>query len=312
MILQILLLLIGIVLLYLGSEWMVRGASALALSFFIRPIIIGVTVVAFATSAPELLVSLIAAVKGSSGVSLGNILGSNVANIGLVLGASALVKPQAVDRGLMKRELPFMLGVSLLFWWTCLDGNIGRLDGVILLSALGAFLAMSIATARTGNDPQPGSLPRRRLKTTSWHVFLILIGLVGLMVGANTIVNSAIFIAQRLGLSEIFIGLSIVAVGTSLPELATSVVAGTKGESDISIGNVVGSNVFNICMVIGTVGLFNPMTVDMGAVQIKFAAMIGISLLLFVFCRTGYRVNRFEGACLFFGFILFIILSYWV
>ena len=312
MILQTILLLAGIALLYMGSEWMVRGSSALALSFSIRPVIIGVTVVAFATSAPELLVSLIAAFKGSSGVSLGNILGSNVANMGLVLGASALVKPQVVDRGLIRRELPFMLGVSLLFWWICLDGQIGRVDGIVLLGLLAAFLIMSILTARNRNHREPDDIPRRRSKIILWQICLILVGLAGLMAGANLIVNSAIFIAQRLGLSEIFIGLSIVAVGTSLPELATSVVAGAKGEHDISIGNVVGSNIFNICMVMGTVGLFNPMTVDAGALQIKFAAMILLSVVLYFFCWTRYRISRLEGACLFLGFVLFILLSYWL
>jgi cation:H+ antiporter len=221
------------------------------------------------------------------------------------------VKPQVVDRGLIRRELPFMLGVSLLFWGICLDGQIGRLDGIVLLGLLAAFLIMSIATARNRNHVTPDVTPQRTSRVIAWQICLILVGLAGLMAGANLIVNSAIFIAQRLGLSEIFIGLSIVAVGTSLPELATSVVAGAKGEHDISIGNVVGSNIFNICMVMGSVGLFNPMAVDAGALQIKFAAMILLSVVLYLFCWTRYRISRLEGACLFLGFILFITLSYY-
>ncbi|MFO7984512.1 MAG: calcium/sodium antiporter [Desulfatiglandaceae bacterium] len=312
MIVHTLLLTAGIALLYLGSEWMVRGASALAISFYIRPVIIGLTIVAFATSAPELMVSLIAAVKGSSGVSLGNILGSNVANMGLVLGASALVKPQGVDRGLLTREIPFMLGVSGLFWLICLDGYIGRLDGVLLLCALGGFLIMGFLTARTGIQITLDQPPLREAKNILWQICLILLGLGGLMAGAHMIVNSAIFIAQYFGLSEIFIGLSIVAVGTSLPELATSVVAGAKGEHDISIGNVVGSNVFNVCMVIGAVGAFNPMTVDIGAIQLKFAGMMAISFILFLFCRTGYGITRLEGFLLLLCFFGFIALSFWL
>lgn len=312
MILHSILLMAGIALLYLGSEWMVRGASALALSFYIRPVIIGLTVVAFATSAPELLVSLIAAIKGSSGVSLGNILGSNVANMGLVLGASALVKPQGVDRGLLTRELPFMISVSGLFWLICLDGEIGRLDGVILLAGLGTFLLMGLITARTGIQITVDPGTAREAKKILRQGMLILLGLGGLMAGAHIIVNSAIFIAEHLGLSEVFIGLSIVAVGTSLPELATSVVAGAKGEHDISIGNVVGSNVFNVCMVIGAVGAFNPMAVDIASLQLKFAGMIALSLLLFVFCRTNYMITRLEGLFLLIGFFAFIALSFWL
>lgn len=290
---------------------MVKGASALAISFYIRPVIIGLTIVAFATSAPELLVSLIAAIKGSSGVSLGNILGSNVANMGLVLGASAMVKPQGVDRGLLARELPFMLGVSALFWLICLDGQIGCLDGIILLSALGFFLVIGIITARTGIQIKLDQIPLRCIRKIIWQIALILLGLGGLMAGAHMTVNSAIIIAEHLGLSEVFIGLSIVAVGTSLPELATSVVAGAKGEHDISIGNVVGSNIFNVCMVIGAVGAFNPVPVDIRALQLKFVSMMALSLLLFVFCRTNYRITRLEGFFLLLSFFAFIALSFW-
>lgn len=309
MILNVLLFCLGIALLYLGSEWMVKGAASLALSLSIRPIIVGLTVVAFATSAPELLVSLIAAVKGFSGVSLGNILGSNVANIGLVLGASALVRSLAVDKKLVRREIPFMIGVSGLFWFICLDGWIGRVDGAVLLAGLAFFLILGIMTARKSENTKY-EVPAQRGKKVFWYIFLILIGMGGLVVGAHLVVNSAIFIARQLGLSEVFIGLSIVAVGTSLPELATSVVAGARGEYDISIGNVVGSNVFNVCMVIGTVGLFNPMSVDMGLMRFEFPAMFLLSLILLVFSRTGFTLSRVEGLFFILSFFLFIGLSY--
>ncbi len=311
MILNIFLFCLGIALLYLGSEWMVKGAASLALSLSIRPIIVGLTVVAFATSAPELLVSLIAAVKGFSGVSLGNILGSNVANIGLVLGASALVRSLAVDKKLVRREIPFMIGVSGLFWLICLDGWIGRVDGAVLLAGLAFFLILGIMTAKKSENTKD-EVPAQKRKKVFWYIFLILIGMVGLIVGAHLLVNSAIFIARQLGLSEVFIGLSIVAVGTSLPELATSVVAGARGEYDISIGNVVGSNVFNVCMVMGTVGLFNPMSVDMRLMRFEFPAMFLLSLILLVFARTGFTLSRVEGLFFILSFFLFIGLSYWL
>ena len=305
------LLCLGIVLLYSGSECMVRGAVTLALSLSIRPIIVGLTVVAFATSAPELLVSLIAAVKGSAGVSLGNILGSNVANIGLVLGASALVRPLAVDQKLLRREIPFLIGASGLFWLICLDGQIGRIDGIVLMSGLAFFLVLGIMTARKEKDTKGEDLTQER-KKGFWLIFLILTGMGGLVLGAHLVVKSALFIARQFGLSEVFIGLSIVAVGTSLPELATSVVAGAKGEHEISIGNVVGSNVFNICMVIGTVGLFNPMAVDMGSVRFEFPAMFLLSIILFIFCRVRFVINRVKGFFFLLSFFSFIGLSYWM
>jgi cation:H+ antiporter len=305
------LLCLGIGLLYSGSEWMVRGAAHLALSLSIRPIIVGLTIVAFATSAPELLVSLIAAIKGSAGVSLGNILGSNVANIGLVLGASAVVRPLAVEQKMLRREIPFLIGASGLFWLICLDGRIGKIDGIVLLSGLAYFLVLGIMTGRKDPDTEGESLVTERKKVL-WFLFLILTGMGGLVVGAHLIVKAAIFMAGQLGLSQVFIGLSIVAVGTSLPELATSVAAGARGQHEISIGNVVGSNVFNICMVIGAVGLFSPISVDVGNMEFEFLVMFLLSIILFIFCRAGYVINRLEGLFLMLCFFSFVGLSYWM
>jgi len=310
MVLNACLLILGIILLYAGSEWMVRGAVSLAFALSIRPIVVGLTVVAFATSAPELLVSIVAAYKGSSGVSLGNILGSNVANIGLVLGSSALVRPLVVDKGLLTREIPFLLAASAAFWVVCADGYIGKTDGILLLCGLGAFLAMGLVTAKNAGEDQADVIKEK--KKIAWQIFLVLAGMGGLMAGASLVVNSAIFIARQVGLSETFIGLSIVALGTSLPELATSVVAGAKGEHDISVGNVVGSNVFNICMVIGAIGLFNPMAVDTGLMRFEFPAMTALTVLLWIFSRTGFVIGRLEGFFFVAGFFSFIGLSYWM
>ena len=308
---NVFLLCLGIGLLYIGSEWMVKGAASLALSFSIRPIIVGLTVVAFGTSAPELVVSLIAAVKGSIGVSLGNILGSNVANIGLVLGASAFVRPLAVDVKLLKREIPFLIGISGLFFLICLDGHIGRMDGVILLLCLAAFLAMGIMTAKKFTDMSLETKANRGRRLL-FDMVLVVAGSIGLVLGAHYIVNAAIYVAGRLGFSEIFIGISIVAVGTSLPELATSVVAGIRGEYDLSLGNVVGSNIFNIGMVIGTVGLFNPMEVGVGLMRFEFPAMFILTFILFLFARTGFIISRIEGFLFLLSFFLFVLISYWL
>jgi len=309
MVLNIFYLCLGIVLLYFGSEWTVKGSTSLALSFSIRPAIVGLTVVAFATSSPELLVSLIAAYKGSCGISLGNILGSNVANIGLVLGASATIMSLTVEKKLIHQEIPFMIGASGLFWLVCLDGRLGRIDGIILLAGLGLFLVIGIMTARKSPEKRN---PGFEQKKTVRFIFLILIGMAGLLMGADLTVRAAIFIARHFGLSEIFIGLSIVAVGTSLPELATSVVAGVKGQHDISVANVIGSNVFNICLVIGTVGLFNPMPVDMGLMRFEFPAMFILSVIVYIFSRTNFTLSRIEGIIFVLSYISFVGISYWI
>jgi cation:H+ antiporter len=304
-----LLLIAGIVLLYFGSEWMVKGSASLALSMMIRPIIIGLTIVAFATSAPELLVSIIAAFKGSSGVSIGNILGSNVANIGLVLGLSATTRPLTIDRKLIKREMPYMALVSTLFWILCADGRVGRIDGLILLGAFLLFMIWSIITAKDTPDKEV-VLDAAENRGVFLCMAMILAGTAGLMLGANLMVKSAIYLARTFGMSELFIGLSIVAVGTSLPELATSVVAGIKGEHDISVGNVVGSNIFNICLVIGSVGLLNPMDVETRLNMFEFPAMLILSLVLFVLTGTGRRLGRISGILFTISYLFYVGGSY--
>lgn len=288
---------------------MVKGASSLALHFSLRPVIVGLTVVAFATSAPEFLVSLIAAVKGSGGVSLGNILGSNVANIGLVLGISAMFSPLSIGRRFLRREVPFMIIASGVFWLVCIDGRVGRIDGAILLSGLGLFLLLGILTAKDRQEVKD-TIPLSSGNKIGSKVVLLLLGLAGLVAGAHLTVSSAIFVARELGLSEVFIGLSIVAVGSSLPELATSVVAGARREYDISVGNVVGSNIFNICFVIGTVGLFNPVAIGKGALHFEFPAMFLVSILVFVFCKTGLGLSRLEGAFFLLSYVSFVYISY--
>ncbi|MBU0995620.1 MAG: calcium/sodium antiporter [Proteobacteria bacterium] len=305
-------LVIGLILLTLGSDWLVKGASLTAMSLSIRPIIIGLTIVAFATSAPELLVSFVAALKGSSGISVGNIIGSNIINIALVLGLSSVFRPLHVNQQVASRELPYMIMISILFWIFCLDGTIGRLDGIILLIGLIIFLIYGFYTAKETDIPSK-IVKKPSVKTYFYYAILIISGFCCLAFGADLVVKNAIVIARQFNISDVFIGLSIVAVGTSLPELATSVVAVLKGESDISLGNVVGSNIFNICMVMGVIGMLSPIeNIDPGLYRFEFPAMIFLSVFMFVITRFDLVITRLHGIFLLTSFIFYICISYYL
>jgi cation:H+ antiporter len=304
--LNLLILVVGIFLLYFGSNWLVTGASEIALSMSIRPVVVGLTVVAFATSAPELLVSLVAASEGASGVSVGNILGSNVINIALVLGLSALIKPVTINNQMIRRELPYTVAVTILFWVLCMDGNLNRLDGFILVTILIIFLVYSVLTAKDGNNNKN----KQSRRSYVLNVFLIITGLLAIAYGADCVVNSAIFIARSFNFSELFIGISIVAIGTSLPELATSVVAAVKKQSDISVGNIVGSNLFNICLVMGMVGLINPIQINSNLNWFEFPAMVFITLLLYLFAFISQKITRIYGVIFIICFFVYNISAY--
>ncbi len=306
MLFNLLILVCGIFLLYFGSSWLVTGATEIALSMAIRPVVVGLTVVAFATSAPELLVSLVAAAEGASGVSLGNILGSNVINIALVLGLSALIKPVTINKQMVTRELPYTVAATVLFWILCMDGNLNRFDGFILITILIVFLVYSILTAKDGNNNKNNQSHKYYMR----NGVLIVIGLIAIALGADWVVDSAIFIARSFHFSELFIGISIVAIGTSLPELATSVVAAVKKQSDISVGNIVGSNLFNICLVMGAVGLLNPIQVSTGLNWFEFPAMVSITLLLYMFAVISRKINRTYGLILIICFFAYNITAY--
>ncbi len=311
MLLQLTILTAGLALLYFGSAILVEGAASTAIMFAIRPVIVGLTIVSLATSAPELLVSLVAAVKGSGGISMGNILGSNVINIALVLGISSMIRPVPVKKQVIMVEIPYMVHVSLVFWLMCLDCVVGRKDGIVLLVLLFIFLVYGVLTAKENNGnggdadrpaPEKGKLAKNSL--------YIVLGIALLGYGANLVVSQAILIAGRIGLSQTFIGISVVALGTSLPELATSAVAAARGESDISVGNVVGSNLFNICLVMGVVGIFNPMTIDSELHWFQFPFMIFICLLLGILVYFGRGVNKKQGMMFFALFFIYIGGSY--
>jgi len=305
---QIFILILGLALLCIGSSLLVEGAASTAIMFAVRPVIVGLTIVSFATSAPELLVSLVAAFKGSGGISIGNILGSNVINIALVLGISAAIKPIAIKKQIIKIEIPYMISVSFIFWFLCMDSFIGRMDGIILLCLLLIFLIYSITTAK--DKENTNSIEKPSFLTISKNTFFIIIGIVMLSYGANFVVQEAIVIAEKIGLSQTFIGVSIVALGTSLPELATSAIAAAKGESDIAVGNVVGSNLFNICLVMGTVGIFNPMTIDRHLHYFQFPFMIFICLALGGIAYFFHDINKRTGWIFITGFVVYIMVSY--
>lgn len=314
--LQGLLFLLGLIILYYGAEWLVRGASALALRFGIRPLVIGLTVVALGTSMPEFVVNFFAAFTNADNLALGNIVGSNIANIGLILGITALVMPIAVARSTLRREYPILLGVMTLFYLLSLDGVLDRTDGLLLVASLAGFLLFIINDARRTASQKAAQEALEDFieePTTSVrrHVLLLVFGIVFLAVGAQLMVRAAIYFAEAFGISQIVIGLTVVAIGTSLPELAASVVGAMRGEDDLSFGNVIGSNLLNVMFVIGLLALIRPINVGSDAIQVHFPVMLAFSLLILPLARSSYRISRLEGSVLlvsFVGYMSYLIL----
>lgn len=285
----------GIILLYFGAEGLVRGSSRLAARFGIPPLIIGLTVVAFGTSSPELLVSLSAAMKGSSDVAIGNVVGSNIFNIAAILGLTALIRPPAVHLDLIRREIPFLIVISLLAFGLVWLGTVSRTSGILLVLVLCAYVAFSIRAAR---KQQPDSEAAGAEQTPQMAVWLcgvlIVTGLGVLVLGSHLFVTGAVGMARSFGVSEAVIGLTIVAAGTSLPELATSIVAAIKKESDVAIGNIVGSNIFNILGILGLTATVLPLEVaGIGLRDTGFMLVSAILLLPFAFSQRS--ISRVEG-----------------
>ncbi len=299
-------LLSGLVLLVWGGEWLVRGASRLASSFGITPLIIGVTIVAFGTSMPEMVVSTKAAWAGQPDIALGNVLGSNIFNVLLILGLCALVAPLVVAQQLVRVDVPIMIGVSLLAWLLAADNHLGRLDGALLLAGIVAYTIMAIRKSRRESAlvaqeyAQEFGVPAndRPAKSRLVNIGFILGGLVLLVLGAGWLVESSVTIARQLGVSELVIGLTIVAAGTSLPEVATSVIATMRGERDIAIGNVIGSNIFNILGILGVTCLLAPegIAVAPAVNRFDFPVMIAVAVACLPVFFTGHRIARWEGA----------------
>jgi cation:H+ antiporter len=287
-----------VALLVIGAELLVRGATRIAVAAGIRPLIIGLTVVAFGTSAPELAVSLGATFTGDADIAVGNVVGSNIFNVLFILGVSALVVPLAVQLQVIRFELPIMLAASVALLLLSLDGAIGRIDGMLLF---GALLAYIIYLARSGGVPDPGigagHPVSRSARNVAAAALLALVGLALLVAGSRFFVNGAVALAVLLGVSHTIIGLTIIAAGTSLPELATSVLAGMRGERDIALGNVVGSNIFNILGILGLCGLLSPHAVPVAASMLSFdiPVMIAVAVATLPVVLTGFRIDRIEG-----------------
>lgn len=318
---NILLFMVGLVMLYYGAGWLVRGSSSLAGSLGMQPIVIGLTVVAFGTSAPELVVSLVSSLKGKSMIAVGNIIGSNICNIALVLGMTALFQPIKCQPSVFKRDIPIMLGITLYLLIVSFNSHIGRLEGASLVLAIIAYIFYNYRVAtRTACDEtiaMPCDVPEiRPVDSRFRQVSLILAGIAGVVIGAEVLIDSAVKIMTVFGVNDKFIGLTIVAFGTSLPELATSVIAALKKEMDISLGNLVGSNVFNILAVLGAAALVNPITIPGGFMAsglfIDYMVMTAVSALPLLMIRKTYTVSRMDGVVLlttYGGYLAYLILK---
>ena len=305
MLLDVLLFLVGVGLLMVGAWLLVEGGSRIAAVLGVPPVVVGLTVVAFGTSAPELFVSLAGALQGSTGLVLGNVIGSNVANIGLILGAAAVLRPVIVERGLVRREVPLLTGATVLFCVLTYDGAVSRFDGLLLLVAFTSFIAMTLRDKERGSPvlPKSGDLPRpsrgHRLRALLAGSGLALLGVGGLAGGGNLIVGSALHMARALGVSETVIGLSLVAVGTSLPELATTLMAAWRDQDDMALGNIVGSNLFNLLGVAGPVALIRPLSADSGGLTYQLGAMLVLTIMMHVMIvARGGSVGRTRGVML--------------
>lgn len=286
---------LGLGLLLFGGDWLVSGAVRLASVWRLSPAVIGLTIVGFGTSTPELLTSLTAAFENAPGIAIGNVVGSNIANILLILGITALIAAMPVSQSVWRRDGMIMLAVTLALALALLHGHVTQAMGIVGVLALIGYLWHSLSENSDSLDqaeltPLPGSTLRAAL--------LFGVGLVGLLIGAQLLVTGAIGIAQTLGVSETIIGLSIVAVGTSLPELATSVIAARRGQTDVAVGNIVGSNIFNILGILGITALIAPLPVPAEVIQRDAAIMILAALLFLGMARTGWRISRPEGVLL--------------
>jgi len=305
---ELLLLAGGAALLYLGAELLVQGASDLALAIGLKASTVGVTVVAFATTTPELFVSLLGAITVSTDTGLGAIVGSNVANIGLVLGVSAMIRPLDISETVLRRHVPFMVLAALLLVGLGWDGRIGALDGIVLLATLVGFTVVIMRRIRQTQsaitDAERQGMPDAKLR----DVAAVGGGLVALVLGSRWLIDGGQSLLAAAGFSDLFIGLTVLALGTSLPELAASVVAAVRGEAEFSVGNVVGSNIYNVLAVIGIVALVTPISVSPGVRGFEFPALLAFTALVVGLMYRHERVSRADGSILTGGYLLFVYL----
>ncbi len=312
MLINLVIFVVGLVVLSWSADRFVYGASALAKNIGVAPMMIGLTIVAMGSSAPEIVVAATASLSGSTDTAVGNALGSNITNIALVLGITALIKPLLVSSTTLKRELPVMLVITLIAVYFLADSELSRIEGVVLITLFVLVIAgMALLSFKVEkNDPLiaetetevPSNVP------TGTAVFWVIVGLVLLPLSAHFLVESAVFIARYFGISDLVIGLTIIAIGTSLPELAASVAGVLKGEDDLALGNIIGSNIFNLLAVLAMPGLISPSAIDASAADRDSLVMLALSVLLFVFCfnlRGTRQINRIEA-----GIFLVIFVAY--
>ena len=302
---EMLLFLGGVGVLYFGAEWLVRGSARLAASLGVSPIVVGLTVVSMGTSAPELVICVVASLGGSPDLAIGNVMGSNLANVGLVLGISAIVRPLHVSARVVTREVPVMILITIALLPLIWDLYIGRLDGLVLMTMLVAYLAFVLHTAKAeGTEPldkyeeSTDEAVGISSRTIARDTAFILLGVAGLVLGAFAIRESAVALAEAMGISELVIGVTLVSIGTSLPELATCAVAAWRQEADIAVGNILGSNVFNIAGVLGVTSLIAPLEISPDVVRFEFPAMMFITVLMVPIVRMRLVIRRREGVVL--------------
>ncbi|ADT85944.1 calcium/sodium antiporter [Vibrio sp. Vb2880] len=304
-------LIVGLILLVWSADKLVYGSAALARNIGISPLVIGMTILAMGSSAPEMMVSATAALDGHTDTAVGNVLGSNIANIALILGITALIKPLAISSTVVRRELPLMIGVTLLAGAILWDNHLGFYEGVLLFVLFAAFILAMLKISRSEHKNGDSLLEEHESEipdnvSNQKAIMWVVIGLILLPLAANLLVDNSVIIAKYFGMSDLVIGLTIIAIGTSLPELAASLAGVLKGEDDMAVGNIIGSNVFNILAVMGLPGILNPSLLSTLAMGRDFWVMLAVSLLLVLMALGKSRsINRIEGAILFAAFLAY-------
>jgi len=307
-----LLLGLGLGLLVAGAEVLVRAAAALALRLGVSPLLVGITIVAMGTSSPELVVSLRAALAGDDAIAVGNVVGSNICNIALILGLAALIRPLSVQMQLIRLDVPVMIASSAALWLALAGGHLGRIVAALFIAGLFLYILVGVRQARREAqvvvDEVAAAAPGARGSARrAWiQALLIAAGLALLAAGADLFVQAAVRLSESLGVSRAVIGLTVVALGTSLPELATSVVAALRRHADLAIGNIVGSNIFNILGILGLAGLVHPLEAR-GIGTVDLAVMTALALLMLPLMRTGFRLSRGEGGILLVSYVLYVL-----
>ncbi len=307
---HVLIFVAGLVILTLGADQFLRGASDLARRFGVKEFVIGMLLIGFGTSAPELTVNLAAAFQGRYDLAIGNVVGSNIANIGLILGVCALITPLAVHMRLVKVETPILIAASIGLWLLCMDGDLSRLDGIILLSGFAGVIFLVAADMKlepaSVQDAIAESAPPRNFSKAKTTV-RVLGGLVGLVLGAQWMVEGAVAMARFWGMSELMIGLTVVAIGTSLPELASSGMAALRGQVELALGNILGSCLFNIFLILGITATIHPLPVGEAVVSMELPVMIGFALITLPIMLRNRTISRKEGGLLLLGYAAFLV-----